>query len=152
MFHGEGTLFVKGGYYKGEFEQGKLVEGNFVCTDGLDCEELSEWAYCSQDDYRFKIEIDEGVELDGPLRYTTAYPDPAPLPYGCYDMEEGFYDPKEEAIFSYGEDREKIRNVESEEEREWIVNNCRVGITMDEGAGAGKGTEDEEGKEEESKS
>jgi hypothetical protein len=63
MFHGEGTLFVKGGYYQGDFEQGKLAEGKFVSTDGLECEEISEWNYCSQDDPRFKIEIDEGDEI-----------------------------------------------------------------------------------------
>ena len=60
QFHGEGTLFVKGGYYKGDFERGKLVEGKFITTDGLECEEITEWVYCTQDDPRFKIEIDQG--------------------------------------------------------------------------------------------
>jgi hypothetical protein len=45
-------------------------------------------------------------------------------------MEEGYYDPNEQALFSY-ETRDKIRNVASEEEREWIVSNCRVGTHLD---------------------
>jgi hypothetical protein len=70
------------------------------------------------------------------LKYTTAYPDPCPLPYGCFDLEEGYYDPKEQAVFSY-QSGDKIRNVESEEEREWIVSNCREGINLDEGVRTG---------------
>lgn len=87
------------------------------------------------------MEIDEGVDINGPLKYTTAYPDPYPLPYGCYDVQDGYYDPNEQAIFTY-DTKDKIRNVETEEEREWIVNNCRVGIIMDEGGG-GDGQEEE---------
>lgn len=45
-------------------------------------------------------------------------------------MEIGYYDPNECAIFSYTT-KDKIRNVEKEEEKEWIINNCRVGVSMD---------------------
>ena len=45
-------------------------------------------------------------------------------------MEIGYYDPNEQAIYSY-QTKDKIRNVEKEEEREWIINNCRVGVSMD---------------------
>jgi hypothetical protein len=60
QFHGEGSLFVKGGYFKGDFEYGRLVEGKFVFTDGLECENLVEWDYCTPEDPRFKAEMDKG--------------------------------------------------------------------------------------------
>lgn len=79
-FHGEGSMFVKGGYFKvigtinpdfqflqsdanyshpnsynqGSWEKGRLVNGGFVFTDGLEHSKLGEdkWSYCTAEDPR----------------------------------------------------------------------------------------------------
>ena len=56
---GEGILYVKGGYFKGEFEYGRMTEGAFYYADGLKFEE-EDWTYCTAEDRRFKVEIDIG--------------------------------------------------------------------------------------------
>mmetsp|Transcript_21498 Transcript_21498/g.31213 ORF Transcript_21498/g.31213 Transcript_21498/m.31213 type:complete len:180 (+) Transcript_21498:141-680(+) len=124
LFHGEGTLYVKGGYFKGEWEYGKMVEGKFYFSDGLEYEAGDEWTYCTEEDPRFQAEIEKGVEVGGELLYTTANPDPPRLPPGCYDIRTGYYDPKENSIMSYTTN-DPLRPVD-DAERDWIIANCRV--------------------------
>jgi hypothetical protein len=71
---------------------------------------------------------DEAAEREepGPLVYTTAFPDQPPLPYNCYDLQTGYYDPKEDAVMSYATG-DRLRNVDNAE-REWILANCRKGM------------------------
>ncbi|CAE7578544.1 morn5 [Symbiodinium microadriaticum] len=106
-----------------------MTEGAFYFADGLQYEQEEEWTYCSPEDRRFKAEIDLDTEAEreepGPLVYTTPFPDQPPLPYNCYDVHTGYYDPEEDAVMSYATG-DKLRDVD-EAEKEWILTNCRKG-------------------------
>ena len=76
-------------------------------------------------DARFVIEIKEGIDIGGPLKYETAVKGHVgKLPPGCYDTIDGYLDPKSYVIKSYQDDKE-IRRPE-QKEREWIIENCRL--------------------------
>lgn len=61
------------------------------------------------------------------MRYTTAYPDQPDLPFNCYDLHTGYFDPEEGVVMSYATG-DKLRDVD-EEEKAWILANCRKGLT-----------------------
>ena len=63
-FHGEGKLYVRGGYWTGIWEEGNLkFAKKFVFDDELDHKGPNEveWPYCSATDPRFYREITEGM-------------------------------------------------------------------------------------------
>ena len=115
-FHGEGTLYVEGGFFRGDWEHGQLVDGNFEFNDGL-VYKKDDWEYLKED-RRFYVEIKEGAE--GP-KYITCHNNE--LPSDCYDVIDGYYRPARGAIFSY-KDHQEIRKVDNDE-KEWILQNCR---------------------------
>jgi len=117
-------LHVTGGKFEGIFDKGRFVSGKFIFEDGLDYEE-KDWKYCSEEDPRFYREIEQGVPLDGPLKYSTARANPPKLPAGCYDTIEGYFDPKSGWIRDYGTNRE-IRKPDADEGL-WMAANFRVG-------------------------
>mmetsp|Transcript_6156 Transcript_6156/g.5503 ORF Transcript_6156/g.5503 Transcript_6156/m.5503 type:complete len:179 (-) Transcript_6156:55-591(-) len=125
LFHGQGTLYVKKGKFEGLWEKGKLIEGGFVFEDGLKHRQVENeyWDYCSIYDPRFHHEIESGIELGDPLVMETPLVNPPTLPEGCYDVLEGYYDPKKNTVMSYTID-EPIRKV-SPDEHDWIIKNCR---------------------------
>ena len=128
QFHGEGTMYVKGGKFVGLWEQGKLVKGGFVFDDGLEHRPVDRkfWEYCSEEDPRFYCEMKEGLPLGEHLRYETAAGAiTARLPPGCYDtLDGGYYDPKKLSICSL-DTQEPVRMVDKDE-KEWILRSCRV--------------------------
>ncbi len=66
----------------------------------------------------------EGLQLGDPLKYETANPDKvSKVPKGCYDVGDGYFDPKNLAILDY-DSNEAVRIIDKEE-REWILKNCR---------------------------
>ena len=126
MFHGEGTLYVKGGRFYGQWHRGTLEKGDFIFSDELPFEKNEDdWVYCSETDRRYFSEICDGVGNGDPLKYPTAAPVAPPLPKGCYDMIMGYYDPKDLSLKSYDKHEEIRRPTDSE--RNWILSNCRVG-------------------------
>lgn len=127
LYHGEGTLYVKNGYFKGEWEYGKLVDGKFFFRDKLSvgAGELDTWEYCDgEEDRRFQSEINNGVP-EGEMKYLSANICPL-LPEGCYDVEEGYYDPASKAIFDF-KTKDVVRYPDKAEAA-WIMENCRKGI------------------------
>eukprot|EP01038_Epipyxis_sp_PR26KG_P012693 gene12693-17019_t len=127
LFHGNGILYVKGGSFIGYWNAGKLIDGNFVFDDGLQYKPLNQtqWDYCSSSDPRFYNEIRDGIQVGERLRDPTSHNYHDLLPPGCYDVVEGYYDPKRLMILSYTTGDE-IR-LPSKEEHEWIIANCRIG-------------------------
>jgi hypothetical protein len=125
QFHGEGILYVKGGSYQGFWKDGKLVDGGFVFEDGLPYLKVGfkYWDYCSKYDRRFYREIQEGLKLGDDLKYESTHNHP--LPRDCYDVIDGYYDPKKHTVYSYTTG-EEIRTPNSEE-IDFILNFCRVG-------------------------
>lgn len=126
LFHGPGTLYVKGGKFEGRWESGRLVDGNFVFEDGLPHKGtgLKNWTYCSVYDPRFQREIAENIENGDPLKYYSQNPNASKVPSGCFDTMDGYFDPKKLAICSY--DKGEVLRMPDKEEKEWIIRHCRV--------------------------
>ena len=128
VFHGDGTLYVKGGRFTGEWSQGKLIKGDFIFDDELPYNKSdSDWTYCTSSDQRFFREVCEGVPKEGPLKYPSPNPTTPVLPKGCYDMVIGYYDPREHSIKTYDKHEEIRRPPDAE--KQWMVANCRVGTS-----------------------
>jgi hypothetical protein len=125
VYHGRGVLYVQGGRFDGEFDRGKFVRGKFIFEDGLEYQE-QDWDYChEQGDVRFYGEIMEGVAPGDPLRYPSAEAKPPKLPPGCYDVIDGYYDPRGGCIREWFSNDEVRRP--APEEIQWITRHCRVG-------------------------
>lgn len=130
-FHGKGTVHIKGlGKWVGEWEYGKMKEGKYVFSDGLEHKSITEdkWSYCSESDPRFFEEIKKGNPNSAAgIEYETPRAEKfVALPTGCFDYGEGYYDPKKLSICSF-ETADPTR-VPSKEEKEFIVKNCRKGL------------------------
>mmetsp|Transcript_16366 Transcript_16366/g.43122 ORF Transcript_16366/g.43122 Transcript_16366/m.43122 type:complete len:96 (+) Transcript_16366:256-543(+) len=57
-FHGEGKLIFANGEFRGIFNNGKHVDGQFVFSDGLVYVE-DDWKYCTSADRRLHSEMKE---------------------------------------------------------------------------------------------
>jgi hypothetical protein len=127
LYHGEGTLFLKSGRFEGNWNKGKLVDGGFIFEDGLHYSKQDEdrWKYCSNEDPRFYSEIQNDLQIGEKLSEVTSHSYGNSLPKGCYDVIEGYYDPKKLMIFSYGTNDEL--RMPTKEEHKWFLANCRVG-------------------------
>ena len=124
---GQGRLTLKsGGYYEGYWSKGILIEGGYFFADGLPYSKIGQkqWDYCSQHDPRFYSEIREGIAKGTTLKHLTSHKHVDALPKACYDVIEGYFDPKSKAIYDY-ESGGTVREP-SQEEIEWIKANCRV--------------------------
>ncbi|XP_066922538.1 MORN repeat-containing protein 5-like [Clytia hemisphaerica] len=122
-FHGEGTLyFPNGAKYKGEWEHGKCIKGQYVFADGLKFDS-DEWKYCNRNDRRFYTEICDGLKPAGRSQLTNNEP-PRTIPDGCYDCGDGFYNPKTRVVSTYN--KKFLRNAD-DDEHDWIVKHCRRG-------------------------
>ena len=129
-FHGQGKLILSGGKYEGIWHKGNLTEGKFIYDDGLEGRTLrreNDWNYCSSEDPRFHSEIKAGFELGQKLLLKTPVKIAPVLPPNCYDVIDGYYDPKRLAVFSHTTN-EQIR-MPDKDEKEWILKYCRFNGT-----------------------
>jgi len=124
LFHGQGKLILSGGKYEGIWHKGNLAEGGFIYDDGLVGRELrKEWIYCTAEDPRFYSEISSGFELGSKLLHKTPHKLAPILPPNCYEVIDGYFDPKRLAVFSHTSN-EQIR-MPDKDEKEWIMKYCR---------------------------
>lgn len=65
----------------------------------------------------FSPHADEGPQL------TDKLPSPS-LPYGCYDVGDGYFDPKTNAVYAYNG---SVKRKATAEEASWAMAKCRVG-------------------------
>jgi hypothetical protein len=104
-----------------------LVKGGFIYDDGLEHKRVEEssWSYCSKEDPRFYIEHKEGLpNTQEGIKYDTSRGNEfTPIPLGCYDCVDGYYDPKKLAVCSF-EDGDPFR-MPDKAEKEWIHAHCR---------------------------
>ena len=122
-FHGKGTLiYPNGGKFTGDWVNGKLVEGSgkYEFADGLKFEEPNKWDFCTYKDRRFYHEHLHGV--DNPKIEKYAKKLFRPIPEGCYDTGDGYYNPEKGTVFTY--ENVYLREP-NEEEEEWIKLKCR---------------------------
>ncbi|XP_019396533.1 PREDICTED: MORN repeat-containing protein 5 isoform X1 [Crocodylus porosus] len=123
MFHGKGTLyFPNGGKYDGVWDHGIAKEGKYTFADGLEFKEKN-WHYCDGYDRRFYTEICSGLKPAGISQLTNLDP-PRPIPEGCYDCGDGFYNPNTRVVTDYK--LRFLRNAD-DDEHEWIIRTCRKG-------------------------
>ena len=129
-FHGKGTLiYPNGGKFTGDWVNGKLVEGSgkYEFSDGLKFEEPNKWDFCTYKDRRFYHEQIHGV--DNPKIEKYAKKLFRPIPEGCYDTGDGYYNPEKGTVFTY--ENVYLREP-NEEEEEWIKLKCRYNPKQDE--------------------
>ncbi|SBT45292.1 MORN repeat protein, putative [Plasmodium ovale wallikeri] len=113
-FHGEGTLIFKDkGTYKGTWENGKIVRGNYYFSDGLQYEDR--WKYLADIPYFYneKINTNEVIYKE---EKRNAYLD------DIYDIGDGYCKVDEGTVYDF-RDNKKIRKV-NERENNWIKNHC----------------------------
>ncbi len=134
-FDGQGTLTIyyldnglnnmqKYVKYDGTWENGEPADVKLIFSDEVVYEEnLEDWEYCSENDHRFSIEINEKLQKDEIKYISVSETNSKKLPENCYDCIEGYFDPKKFIICSF-ETGEEIRRPD-QQEREWIIQNCR---------------------------
>ncbi|XP_050295740.1 uncharacterized protein LOC126735698 isoform X3 [Anthonomus grandis grandis] len=113
QFHGTGALvYPNGSRIEGLWKKGKLTENkNFITTSGVTMTKN----YCVMPDRRFQIEIENDFRPPG-QEYLTNEPPPArEIPPECYDVVEGYFDPRTKTIYSYSKEmrsRSKLSQTE----------------------------------------
>ena len=98
------------------------VDGEYVFNDGLKYVKGT-WDYATSKDRRFYTETLDTIKPAGELQYTDRVPAPE-LPKDCYDVGNGYFDPKNGSIHDYAT-KKKIRDA-SEKELQWATKKCRV--------------------------
>ena len=98
------------------------VDGEYVFNDGLE-DVKGTWDYATSKDRRFYTETLDTIKPAGELQYTDRVPAPE-LPKDCYDVGNGYFDPKNGSIHDYAT-KKKIRDA-SEKELQWATKKCRV--------------------------
>ena len=97
--------------YEGRWDRGKVVKGKYIFEDGLVYDERR-WEYCPERDRRFYMGGDDedmeeeekqptgggGGEVNS---QNQGEQKPIEIPPGCYDVGDGYYNPKEGKIYTY---------------------------------------------------
>ncbi|KAI9139501.1 MORN repeat-containing protein 5 [Paraphysoderma sedebokerense] len=124
QFHGKGTIhFAHGGRYEAVWENGIAIKGSYTFEDNL-AYESSNWDYLTQKDRRFYSERLNGIHPADATQLTNSGKLP-PIPISTYDTGDGYYDPSTGFVHDYLT-HAKVREVD-QEERKWILENCRIG-------------------------
>lgn len=123
VFHGDGYILFPNHYkVRAKWDHGKLGSYEIVFPDDLIFVEKN-WAYCTKGDRRYAECIRQGIPPVGD-GYITKEKPPRDIPPGCYDTEEGFYNPKTGLLYSVENPNLAVRVPSSEEDR-WAIANCR---------------------------
>lgn len=121
-FHGTGTLSMPNDtVVKGQWNRGVSTELLLQFPDGLAYRE-QDWAYCNGRDKRFAMDDFQHLPPIGEHRRMPCRMD-YPIPAGCYNTGDGFYNPKTKCLYSYS-DPERIVRIPSSREEKWILKHC----------------------------
>ncbi|XP_034657489.1 uncharacterized protein LOC117894491 [Drosophila subobscura] len=136
-FHGFGHLRLAQPYrftIKGVFEHGKLesIEDMWF-PDGLHVQgqftsnrfDSSDWDYLTPQDRRYQAERRYSQPPVGPTAYVTNSLKPRGVPKGCYDVEEGIYNPKTGWLMDRPQPFTSSIYVGCPREKNWILRYCR---------------------------
>eukprot|EP01083_Nonionella_stella_P061130 159371_1 len=128
LFHGEGNLtFPSRGCVAGVWDNGEMKKCDYIFDDALEYSEKN-WDYCSTDkDRRFWSEIQNEVPFKDCTSVTNNGCVPL-IPNDCFDVGDGYYDPKEDMVYSYNDDF--LRSI-TDEEAVWAKEKCRIGKVGD---------------------
>jgi len=124
-FHGKGKLIFPNGVYHGTWVKGQEDgSGQFTFNDGLQFDD-KDWDYCTVKDRRFWSEISKNELKPAGETNRKDQDEPAPsLLAGCYDVNDGYFDPSTGCIHNY-DTGDKVREPD-EEERAWIEKNAPI--------------------------
>ena len=133
VFHGEGKLiFTDGSFVQAIWKFGRLQSGTYIFEDGLTCPLQSSfstysnpeiWEYCTEKDRRFWSEH----VCDLPASVNASLSDSCSshvLPFGCYDVGDGYYCPEESKVFTF--EGIYLRDC-CESEAYWAKTKCCIG-------------------------
>ena len=100
IFSGSGTLrFSQGGTFTGNWTNGKLNTGGYAFKDKLEYKE-EEWEYLEKDK-RFWSEMQNNVPIEIADQSGMGMIVSQKIPAGCFDLLDGYFDPKQQQIFKY---------------------------------------------------
>jgi hypothetical protein len=111
-------IFTNGGYLKGRWEKGKLIEKQYFYSDDLPFSENYK-TYCTDGDRRFEIEMRKGINPFDETLLLNSENGLKDIPEGTYDVKNGFFDVRRNLVYSY--DRKKILRKVDEKEVENIM-------------------------------
>ncbi len=115
------------GKFTGVWNKGRLVDGTYEFSDGLQFEDPNKWDFCTYKDRRFFHERQHGVENPEIEKYADGlFRD---IPEGTYDTGDGYYEPEKGSINNY--DHQFLREPNEDEEK-WIKLKCRYNPKKDE--------------------
>ena len=102
-----------------------MVKGKYVFEDGLVYDERR-WEYCPERDRRFYMGGDEAEEEEveneqGQEEEAEGEQKPIEIPPGCYDVGDGYYNPKEGKIYTY---QGELMRQPGKDEADWITKSC----------------------------
>uniref|UniRef100_UPI0035900750 MORN repeat-containing protein 5 n=1 Tax=Myxine glutinosa TaxID=7769 RepID=UPI0035900750 len=121
LFHGTGVLcFPHGDRFEATWTHGVANDGVHIFADGLVYDE-SDWTYCDGRQRQYYSEICDGFKPAG-LTQLTNSPSVREIPEGCYECQDGFYDPKTREVSTY---EHKLLRYAGETEHRWILRFCR---------------------------
>nr|CAD7588739.1 unnamed protein product [Timema genevievae] len=130
-FHGKGTLnYPSGCCISGVWDNGVLQSMSFHFSDGLGFKNVESWKYCKMPDRRFYKEHILGLRPAG-LSHLTQDTPTRPIPKGCYDVGDGFYDPRTKCVTDPKDGR--VIRVPTTAEEDWILANCRKACDQPQG-------------------
>lgn len=114
-------MITQGGYYKAQWEEGKMVSGEYFFKDNLKYEQPEKWKHCINEDRRFYEEYLNGIKPSGATQQTRDK-QPHIIPPGTYDTGDGYYEPVKSIIYTY---EGQILRTPIEAEVKFIMQKCR---------------------------
>ncbi|CAG2068895.1 unnamed protein product [Timema podura] len=115
---------------------------SFHFSDGLGFKNVESWKYCKMPDRRFNAAARKcgdhrfykehifGLRPAG-LSHLTQDTPTRPIPKGCYDVGDGFYDPRTKCVTDPKDGR--VIRVPTTAEEDWILANCRKACDQPQG-------------------
>lgn len=103
-------IYSNKGKFKGKWDNGTLLEGNYEFSDGLQYEEPAKWDFCTYKDRRFYHEIENNIKNPDIEKFNEKLF--RPIPEGSYDTGDGYYDPEKGTVFTYDNQFLRIPNEE----------------------------------------
>lgn len=124
FFQGDGVLILPSKFrIVGTFDKGKCIKFKTFFPDGLEYKS-NNWNYCIFPDRRYYPEILNGINPVGDS-YLTKDRQSRSIPKNAYDIEEGFGEP-DTGLVTEDYKKEKPLRYLSPEEKQWMIQNCRV--------------------------
>jgi hypothetical protein len=107
-FHGEGSLLLHNGSFRGVWDKGRVVSGKYTWDDDLEYDDVA-WKYCDgSSDRRFHSEaLANEVKGAGDLAFRDGGGRNEHLKDGHYEAGDGYYDVRDGLVHLYASEEKK---------------------------------------------